>query len=80
MNLVIKGRPANAKRAAARHGVPVRDCKYDGQGGNNYTVCKAPEKSRVRVMYWFGERVTKRAGRGMTPGTLVHFNGARRRR
>ena len=80
MRLLIKGRPANAKRAAARHGVPVDHCEYDGRGGNNYTACHAPEKARRRVMEWFGQKETKRAGRGWPPGALVHFNGARRKR
>ncbi len=80
MRLVIKGSPKNAKREAARHGIPVRDCKPHPRF--NETFCDAPESARGRVVRWFGKKETRggRTGRGVAPGALLFFNGARARR
>lgn len=90
MRLMIKGSPKNAKRAAARRGIPVRNCHAlattaasrarDRGRARNDTVCDAPESARVRVMHWLAERGVLKEGRGYAPGSLLFFNGARRRR
>lgn len=78
MRLVIKGSPKNAKREAARRGIPVRACHKHPKF--NETFCDAPESARVRVMRWLGHHDTKRTGRGVQPGALLFFNGAARPR
>lgn len=79
MRLVIKGSPKNAKREAARRGIPVRNCFKHPKF--NETFCDVSESARARVTQWLhrgGE--TSKAGRGIPPGSLLFFNGAKRRR
>lgn len=78
MRLVIKGSPKNAKREAARRGIPVRECKLHPKF--NETFCDAPESARSKVVRWLGKGDTRRAGRGVQPGALLFFNGAYRQR
>ncbi len=78
MRLVIKGSPKNAKREAARRGVPVRNCQKHPRF--NDTFCDAPESARAKAVRWLGEGDTLRVGRGVQPGALLFFNGARRKR
>lgn len=78
MRLFIKGNRKNATRSAARHGVPVRNCKLNPKG--DATFCDAPEGARVAVMRWYGERGHVKSKRGYTPGSLLFFAGARVRR
>jgi hypothetical protein len=79
MRLFIKGSPANAKRAAARRGIAVRDCHLNKKG--DATFCDAPETARTKVQEWLRDKSSVvQAGRGYTPGALLFFAGARRRR
>ncbi|HEV3059684.1 MAG TPA: hypothetical protein VGY48_15645 [Vicinamibacterales bacterium] len=79
MRLFIKGSAANAKRAAARRGIPVRDCFLTKKG--DAAFCDAPESARPKVMEWYREKGSVvQAGRGYTPGSLLFFAGARRRK
>jgi len=83
--LFIKGDPKNAKRAAARRDIPVRDCTWRRPFGSlksetTCTVVNPSQPVRVRIMQWFGEHETMRPGRGGAPGSLLFFNGAKRRR
>lgn len=79
VGLFIKGTVKNAKRAAARRGIPVRDCKATPRGDG--VMCHAPcSHSQVmnKVIHWYTEREGRapmKAGRGYAPGTLL-FHGA----
>ena len=79
MRLVIKGSPKNAKREAARRGIAVRNCHKNPK--RNETYCDASDSARGRAVQWLhrgGE--TSKPGRGVPPGSLLLFNGARRKR
>lgn len=78
MRLFIKGNRKNATRAAARHGVPVRNCKLNPKGDASF--CDAPESARTAVMRWYGSTGIIRSRRGFAPGSLLFFSGARRGR
>lgn len=73
VTLVIKGPVKSAKRAAARHGVPVKKCRRGSTGTD--VICEAPCKAELKAGRWFGEKATKRAGRGFSPGTLLFMQG-----
>lgn len=79
----IKGTPKMAKRAAARHGVPVRNCGVSGLPRGTLrkeTICDAPDSARAKIMAWYAEKETRREGRGFAPGAMLYFNGARTKR
>lgn len=79
MRLFIKGNRKNATRSAARHGVPVRNCKLNPKGDG--TFCDAPETARPAVMRWYGEKGSRiKSRRGYVPGALLFFAGTRRAR
>ena len=74
--LRIKGPTKSAKRAAARHDVPVFNCHA---GTHDEVSCHAPCKPGVtnRVIHWFTERSpSPKQGRGYSPGTLLFHSGA----
>jgi hypothetical protein len=79
IRLIAKGPIKSVKRAAARHGVPVKCRNYGGQinppyrGQRNEVACDAPCTSSTKVHHWYGERSSTKRGRGHTPGTLLYF-------
>jgi len=75
LNLIIKGQPKSAKRAAARRGIPVKNCRAINA---RETACAAPAHAHARVAAWL-DTGSVREGRGYEPGTLLYFNGARGR-
>lgn len=88
VHVVIKGPAKSAKRAAARHGVPITKCKLLKRWDE--VTCEAPCSAQSAVMRWYGDQpgVVTRGRRGFAPGTMLYFNtkcgtslgGARRRR
>jgi hypothetical protein len=75
LRLHIHGPAKSAKRAAARHGIPLENCRLGSMGS---VICDAPCKHGVtnRVVRWHGERAHAKRGRGFPPGTLTFYSGS----
>lgn len=85
LSLIVKGSKKNATRAAARRGIPTASCRLVGGGSSlraqqygGDVQCYVPCRRGVteRVTGWYGERGTRRNGRGFAPGTLTYFSGS----
>ena len=77
ISLIVKGPIKSARRAAARHGLPLESCRKVGTGKFGDVQCYAacrPNTNR-QVVQWFSDRGETKAGRGFTPGTLL-YHGA----
>lgn len=79
LHLVIKGSKKQAQRELARRGLTgtcvatrgARDASCSvpcGRLAGNYRAMRS-------IVDWFGEKSTKRKGRGLAPGALLHWAG-----
>lgn len=78
IRISAKGPVANVKRAAARHGVPLRNVKVYNDRFKSVRG-DAPCKSLSKLMYWYGDKSykpasDKRSSRGAQPGTLLFYS------
>lgn len=78
ISISAKGPAASVKRAAARHGVPLRNVKVYNDRFRSVRG-DAPCKSLTRLMHWYGDKSykpasDKRSGRGAPPGTLLFYS------
>ena len=93
IRLIVKGPLKTAKRAAARHGVPVRCHTEESRRRVKDTVCDAPCNSYSKLVDWYaetpsGRKLKLRAFAKHPDGSLLFFNpkdcamlgGSRRRR
>lgn len=74
IRLFVKGDKRAAKKAAARHGVPLTAMRQRHHRGVTEVVAVAPCSAGVPVRYWYGEQSRLVPGSGYAPGTLVFFN------
>lgn len=70
----VKGNRRNATREASRRGITIRKC-LKRRRGDTSVFCDVPCSQWNKVARWFGAKTTgTKAGRGYTPGTLLHFS------
>ncbi len=75
LRLLIKGSPSNAKREAARRGIPLKNVKRHPKFNEVYA--DAPCTALTKAMRWHGDVPHKpRSGRGFPPGSLTFFSAS----
>lgn len=74
LSLIVKGPVRNARRAAHRHGVVVKDCRSVSGDVQCYVKCSAAAQNATGR--WYAERNRSKAGRGFPPGTLLYYSGS----